>query len=75
MEPVRGITFDEVSVRTLRDIYALGAKPALTNLRQSMSGGGMYYPLAVVTPDILVEEMEFKSSSGSEPMMVGGRPE
>lgn len=75
MEPVRGITFDEVSVRTLRDIYALGAKPALTNLRQSMSGPGMYYPLAVVTPDILVEEMEFKSSSGSEPMMVGGRPD
>lgn len=75
MEPVRGITFDEVSVRTLRDIYALGASPALTNLRQSLGSAGMHYPLAVVTPDILVEEMEFKASGGSEPRMVGGRPE
>jgi predicted Zn-dependent protease len=73
MEPVRGITFDEVSIRTLRDIYALGKEPALTNMGQAV-GPGMYYRMAVVTPDILVEEMEFKASSGSEPRMVGGRP-
>ena len=73
MEAVRGITFDEVSVRTLRDIYALGKEPALTNMGQAV-GPGMYYRMAVVTPDILVEEMEFKASSESEPAMVGGRP-
>ena len=73
IEPVRGITFDEVSIRTLRDIYALGKEPALTNMGQAV-GPGMYYRMAVVTPDILVEEMEFKASSASEPAMVGGRP-
>ena len=73
MEPVRGLAFDEVSIRTLRDIYALGKEPALTNTGQAF-GPGMYYRLAIVTPDILVEEMEFEASSGSEPRMVGGRP-
>jgi hypothetical protein len=34
----------------------------------------MYYRVAVVTPDILVEEMEFTASSASEPAMVGGCP-
>ncbi|MFH1688764.1 MAG: metallopeptidase TldD-related protein [Candidatus Eisenbacteria bacterium] len=73
IEPVRGLAFDELSIRTLRDIYALGKEPALTNMGQSV-GPGMYYRMAVVTPDILVEEMEFTASSAGEPMMVGGRP-
>ena len=60
MEPVRGITFHEMSIRTLRNIYALGKEPALTNMGQSV-GPGMYSRTAVVTPDILVEEMEFKA--------------
>ena len=73
LEPVRGLAFDELSIRTLRDIYATGKEPALTNIEQSV-GPGMYYRMAVVTPDILVEEMEFTASSASEPAMVGGRP-
>jgi predicted Zn-dependent protease len=73
IEPVRGLAFDELSIRTLRDIYALGKEPALTNMGHSV-GPGMYYRMAVVTPDILVEEMEFTASSASEPAMVGGRP-
>ncbi|MFH1688905.1 MAG: hypothetical protein ABIE42_01545 [Candidatus Eisenbacteria bacterium] len=73
MEPVRGLAFDELSIRTLRDIYALGKEPELTNMGQSV-GPGMYYRMAVVTPDILVEEMEFTASSAGEPAMVGGRP-
>ena len=39
MEPVRGLAFDEVSIRTLRDIYALGKEPALTNTGQAMGIG------------------------------------
>jgi TldD protein len=74
MEPVRGLTFDEVSVRSLRDIYAFGKEARLTNMSQGVGGPGMDYRMAVVTPDILVEEMEFTSSSAGEPMMVGGRP-
>ena len=66
------ITFDDVSIRTLSDVYALGKEPALTNVGHSV-GPGMYYRMAVVTPDILVEEMEFKARSGSEPRMVGMR--
>jgi predicted Zn-dependent protease len=74
MEPVRGLAFDELSIRTLRDIYATGKEPALTNIQQSVGPQGMDYWMAVVTPDILVEEMEFTASSASEPMMVGERP-
>lgn len=74
MEPVRGLAFDELSIRTLRDIYATGKEPRLTNIQNSLGGPGMDYWMAVVTPDILVEEMEFTASSASEPMMVGGRP-
>ncbi len=59
--------------RTLRDIYALGTVPALANMGHSV-GPGMYYRMAVVTPNIPVEEMEFTASSASEPRMVGGRP-
>ncbi len=62
-----------MSIRTLRDIYALGKEPALTNIGQAV-GPGMHCRMAVVTPDILVEEMEFTASSVSEPAMVGGRP-
>lgn len=74
VEPVRGLAFDDVSIRTLRDIYAMGGKPSLTNLNGSVAGG-MQYHMAVVTPDILVEEMEFKAGAGSEPKLVGTRPE
>jgi len=62
-----------VSVRPSRDIHALGKEPALTNMGQSV-GPGVYYRVAVVTPDILGEEMEFTASSATELRMVGGRP-
>jgi hypothetical protein len=34
----------------------------------------MSYRVSVVTPDILVEEMEFTASAASEPTLVGTRP-
>lgn len=74
IEPVRGITFDDVSIRALRDIFALGAEAELENLIAPVGTSGMHYRVAVVTPDILVEEMEFKSTGASEPTMVGSRP-
>lgn len=40
MEPVRGRAFDDLSIRTLRNIHALGKKPALTNMGQA-AGPGM----------------------------------
>jgi TldD protein len=74
MEPVRGVTFDDVTIRALRDIVAMDGDPALTNLVAEVGGTGLRYRIAVVTPDILVEEMELKSASAGEPMMVGARP-
>ena len=74
IEPVRGIAFDDVGIRALRDIFAMDDEPKLTNLVAPVGISGMHYRLAVVTPDVLVEEMEFKSSSASEPVMVGARP-
>ncbi len=74
IEPVRGITFDDVTIRALRDIFAMDDEPELTNLVAPIGMSGMRYRIAVVTPDVLIEEMEFKSASASEPMMVGARP-
>jgi predicted Zn-dependent protease len=74
VEPVRGLAFDEVSIRSLRDIYALGREPRATNMVVSLGGPGLNYRMSVVTPDVLVEEMEFKSAAAGEPRMVGARP-
>jgi len=74
LEPVRGLLFDEVSIRTLRDIVALGNEPRLTNLWQPIDRLGFSYPASIVTPDILVEEMECKANAMHEPMPVSGRP-
>lgn len=74
VEPVRGVTFDDVSIRALRDVFAMNGEPELTNLVATVGTSGMHYRIAVVTPDILVEEMEFKSAAASEPTMVGARP-
>ena len=74
MEPIRGLAFDDVSIRSLRDIYALGKESRATNMVVSLGAPGMNYRMSVVTPDVLVEEMEFKSAAASEPRMVGTRP-
>ena len=74
MEPVRGIAFDDVSIRSLRDIFAMGTEPQMVNLSASVGGSDMGHRVAVITPDILIEEMEFKASAAGEPMMIGARP-
>lgn len=74
VEPVRGLVFDEVSVRTLRDLSALGAQATAYNLEQPFASPGMSYPASIVTPDILVEEMELKAGAVHEPLPVAGNP-
>lgn len=74
IEPTRGLVFDELTVRTLRDIAAIGRDAKATNLMQSAGAQGYRYPAAIVTAPILVEEMEFKASSVHEPLPFSERP-
>jgi len=74
MEPVRGLGFDEVTVRSLRDITAVGKDTEAYNLLIPFSGTGSYYTASIVTPSILVEEMELKSVAVQEPLTVLGNP-
>jgi predicted Zn-dependent protease len=73
IEPVRGLDFDEVSIRSLRDIAALGKdsksygilQPALRQFQ---------YAISIVTPSILIEEMELKRATDHEPMPMSANP-
>ncbi|MFH1143043.1 MAG: metallopeptidase TldD-related protein, partial [Candidatus Eisenbacteria bacterium] len=74
-EPVRGLSFDEVSIRTLRDIAALGGDEAVFNFRQPSPMSGWRQPIAIVTPSILVEEMELTARGlAREPRPLSDRP-
>lgn len=73
-EPVRGLVFEEVSIRTLRDIGAMGKEVAVYNLAQSFGPMDYRYPISIVTPSILVEEMELKANPDREPLAVSGNP-
>jgi predicted Zn-dependent protease len=73
-EPVRGLIFEEVSIRTLRDIGAMGKEVAVYNLAQSFGPMDYRYPISIVTPSILVEEMELKANPDREPLAVSGNP-
>ncbi|MFC1572799.1 metallopeptidase TldD-related protein [Candidatus Eisenbacteria bacterium] len=74
VEPVRGLDFDEVTIRTLRDIAAMGEETRVTNLRQTTGFQGFRYPVAIITPSILVEEMEFKEAMVREPLPLSSNP-
>lgn len=74
VEPVRGLGFDEVSVRSLRDIVALGKDSQLYHVMQPIPGMGGYYLASIVTPAILVEEMELTSAAVHEPLTVEKNP-
>jgi TldD protein len=74
MEPVRGLEFDEVAIRTLRDIVALGKDAQAYNITQTTVFSDGYYPAAIVCPSILVEEMELKAAGVQEPLPVAENP-
>ncbi|MCK4304030.1 MAG: hypothetical protein KAY24_07310 [Candidatus Eisenbacteria sp.] len=74
MEPVRGLGFDEASVRALRDVAAVGQDAKGTNLRQPSGFRGLSYPATIITPSILIEEMEFTDAIVREPLPLSGIP-
>ena len=74
LEPVRGLVFDDISIRTLRDIAALGKDNTAHNIMQPTIFAWIHYAASIVTPSILIEEMELKSSPIQEPQPVAGNP-
>jgi hypothetical protein len=74
IEPVRGLIFDETSFRSLRDISAMGEEEQLYSVFQPSMIAELRYPMSIVTPAILVEEMELKSNPVHEPKPFGSNP-
>lgn len=74
IEPVRGLVFDDVSIRSLRDVSFLGDDAAARNVLQPLGISNVFYPAAIVTPSILVEEMEFKAGAVHEPTPLTTNP-
>jgi hypothetical protein len=73
VEPVRGLVWDEVSLRSLRDILALGKDSKAYGVVQPV-WRNFSYLASVVTPSLLFEEMELKSGAAHEPMPVSENP-
>ncbi|MDP8238162.1 MAG: metallopeptidase TldD-related protein [Candidatus Hatepunaea meridiana] len=74
IEPVRGLMFDEVSIRNLRDIVAMGKDTKAYNLTQPTIFSQFRYAASIITPSILVEEMELKQGMFQEPMPITANP-
>jgi predicted Zn-dependent protease len=74
LEPVRGLVFDEVTIRSLRDIVAFGKDDRAYNMLVNAGLTDAFYPASIVTPSVLVEEMEFKSSPVTEPLPKAKNP-
>ena len=66
-ELVRGFQFSAVTLRNLRDIVGAGEDEYVHSFLSSMTPWGSGLPTSVVSPSILVEEMEMKKASGETP--------
>ncbi len=74
LEPVRGIIPDEVTVRTLRDIVAVGKEAHPYHHLVATGLANQRYSASIVTPSILVEEMDFKGITAREPLPFSASP-
>lgn len=63
-ELVRGCQFSAVTLRSMRDIVAVGENEHVHNFLSAMTPWGSGIATSVVSPSILVEEMEMKKASG-----------
>jgi hypothetical protein len=65
---VRGLEFAQVPVRALRQIIGVGRKPTVHNYTGAVGGiplpGRMGIPRAVVSPDLLFQELELTRAKG-----------
>ncbi|MCD4750166.1 MAG: hypothetical protein K8R59_12415 [Thermoanaerobaculales bacterium] len=74
VEPVRGLTPDDITVRSLRDIIAIGDTVKAFNMLVSTSIQPDAYAVTVVTGSILIEDAGFKAVTSREPLPVSTRP-
>lgn len=74
MELVRGLVFDDVSVRTMRDVGMMGDDPKLTNMRLASMSSAIIIPVSIVTPSILVEEIDLKENPARETVLLSSNP-
>ena len=74
IEPVRGLVFDEVTIRNLRDIVAMGKDAKGYNILQKTVFQHLMYPTTIVVPSILVEEIELKGGQQREPLPLSDNP-
>lgn len=74
MEPVRGLVFDEVTVRALRDVGLLGDDTVLHNRRLGSGSRAVIIPGAIVTPSILVEEIDLREETTRETVLLSTNP-
>ncbi|MCP5047281.1 MAG: hypothetical protein GY940_08920 [bacterium] len=79
-ELVRGISFSEITVKSLKDISAVGSdsyvhhrlltgsgrSSMFASLFSGRSGRGNGIPGSIVAPSVLFEELEFKKGTGSK---------
>lgn len=64
-ELVQGAEFQQVTVRSLRDIIASSKERILTNTYLALPDVAGHLPVSIITPDLLVEEMELETATGS----------
>jgi predicted Zn-dependent protease len=65
--PVRGLSFEDVPIRTLRDIVAAGRNPIVYNIGlDGFNGARTRTGGSVVAPAVLVEELELTTSTRRE---------
>jgi len=74
MEPVRGLVFDEITVRALRDVGMLGDDTVLYNRRLGFGSPLVAIPGSIVTPSILVEEIDLREETTRETVLLSGNP-
>jgi predicted Zn-dependent protease len=67
-ELVRGWEFSSVTLRSMRDVIAAGGERYVYNFMSRMAPwGNGAIPTSIVSPSVLVEEMELKKVSGETP--------
>lgn len=73
-ELVRGLQFETITIRVLRDIAAMGKDVNVYNLMHQTVFSRFEYPASIITPSILVEEMELNGGGVREPLPVAENP-
>jgi hypothetical protein len=74
VEPVRGLTPDDMTVRSLRDIIATGDTAKAFNLLLSVKTQPGALAISIITGSILVEDAGFRALSAREALPMSSRP-